>query len=540
MKNKKNLNEELNRISSLMGLNLLNEQPDPRKTLLKFFIKNIDGQKVSSTVDDIIPYIDNVENVGNISGNIDNLTDDQIKNILKNLNYEKYAEYLLKNNIFISEKLKTDTFNAWYERIVQNPQNYDKLTEAFRENYKTGWGTIGEDDLTPEMRVLLEKYADEFVTEFNGWLRAKNPDLSKKIISNTTKRLPNKELPQLVKTYLFRDLKSIGRIALGGLRRRTALEKQFDNHIENLIQKRLENPSANVENEVQKILDNLSAQAKDYKTDRKKFFDDFLKKLPRETRDTIKEDEFYSILMQRIKEGASTEEAANQTLKAWAGLFKWRSDPRGSLKRLANLIARETPTLVAETATNLQKRGIYPTAANHIAGVLTWNYVILPTLLALYNTAETVIVEIGQSLNDPTFKSVSDQPGGWWKVIFDFWLESAFTTQTGGFDIPGTYIDNIIALGYIVIKPESIGLPEELSGYDGYIFISYPSNKDEREKLIAANPKAKDMLRAAADEVYYYWGSPEYKVQKIEDEWKLWYPETNSWEPLPNSETLND
>ena len=100
MKNKKNLNEELNRISSLMGLNLLNEQPDPRKTLLKFFIKNIDGQKVSSTVDDIIPYIDNVDNVGNISGKIENLTDDQIKDILKNLNYEKYAEYLLKNNIF--------------------------------------------------------------------------------------------------------------------------------------------------------------------------------------------------------------------------------------------------------------------------------------------------------------------------------------------------------------------------------------------------------------------------------------------------------
>jgi hypothetical protein len=540
MKNKKNLNEELNRISSLMGLNLLNEQPDPRKTLLKFFIKNIDGQKVSSTVDDIIPYIDNVDNVGNISGKIDNLTDDQIKNILKNLNYEKYAEYLLKNNIFISEKLKTDTFNAWYERMVQNPENYNKLTEVFRDGYKTGWGTIGEDGLTPEMGVLLEKYADEFVTEFNGWLKTKDPDLYKKLIVNTGTELPKRESTKLIKTYLLRDVKSMFRIAVGGLKRREKLQKQLFKHIEDLTNKRLDNPSANVESEVQKILDNLSTQAKDYATDRKKMFEDFLSKQPRNVRNTIKEDEFYNILMQRINENASTEEGFWKALKNWAGLFKWKSDPTGSLRRIANLIVRQTPTLVSETATNLQKKGFYPTLANHIAGVLTWNYILLPLFVAFAKLSKTVLIEWGQSINNPDFVSVSEQPGGWWQVIVDFWRESVFTTQSGGFDIPGTYIDNIIALGYITIKPESIGLPTELSEYDGYIFISLPTNEDERKKLIANNPKAEELLKAAAGEVYYYWGEPQYKVEKQGDEWKLWYPDTKSWESLPNPETLND
>jgi hypothetical protein len=540
MKNKKNLNEELNRISSLMGLNLLNEQPDPRKTLLKFFIKNIDGQKVSSTVDDIIPYIDNVDNVGNISGKIDNLTDDQIKNILKNLNYEKYAEYLLKNNIFISEKLKTDTFNAWYERMVQNPENYNKLTEVFRDGYKTGWGTIGEDGLTPEMGVLLEKYADEFVTEFNGWLKTKDPDLYKKLIVNTGTELPKRESTKLIKTYLLRDVKSMFRIAVGGLKRREKLQKQLFKHIEDLTNKRLDNPSANVESEVQKILDNLSTQAKDYATDRKKMFEDFLSKQPRNVRNTIKEDEFYNILMQRINENASTEEGFWKALKNWAGLFKWKSDPTGSLRRIANLIVRQTPTLVSETATNLQKKGFYPTLANHIAGVLTWNYILLPLFVAFAKLSKTVFIEWGQSINNPDFVSVSEQPGGWWQVIVDFWRESVFTTQSGGFDIPGTYIDNIIALGYITIKPESIGLPTELLEYDGYIFISLPTNEDERKKLIANNPKAEELLKAAAGEVYYYWGEPQYKVEKQGDEWKLWYPDTKSWESLPNPETLND
>lgn len=540
MKNKKNLNEELNRISSLMGLNLLNEQPDPRKTLLKFFIKNIDGQKVSSTVDDIIPYIDNVDDVGNISGKIENLTDEQIENILKNLNYEKYAEYLLKNNIFISEKLKKDTFNAWYERMVQNPENYNKLTQVFRDGYKTGWGTIVEDDLTPEMGVLLEKYADEFVTEFNGWLKTKDPDLYKKLIVNTGTELPKRESTKLIKTYLFRDVKSMFRIAVGGLKRREKLQKQLFKHIEDLTKKRLDNPSANVESDVQKILDNLSAQAKDYATDRKKMFEDFLSKQPRDVRNTIKEDEFYNILTQRINENASTEEGFWKALKNWAGLFKWKSDPTGSLRRIANLIVRQTPTLVSETATNLQKKGFYPTLANHIAGVLTWNYILLPLFVAFAKLSKTVFIEWGQSFNNPDFVSVSEQPGGWWQVIGDFWLESVFTTQSGGFDIPGTYIDNIIALGFIVIKPESIGLPTELSEYDGYIFISLPTDEDERKKLIANNPKAEELLKAAADDVYYYWGRPEYKVEKQGDEWKLYYPETNSWESLPNPETLND
>jgi len=547
--NKKLINE-IDRINQLM---LINEQPAA--------IVNV-GKKLASTADDFIKKfiksdLDNVarQEVDAVATRVrrgalqslDELADDELRILLKHLDYKKLGTYLFENGLLISRNAIDTNTQRIIDALINSPNPAEKYKEILM-NLKSGarqdfFGTVP--GMGDELLPMADQFYDEWLNQIKNTLKTQQPDL----YNNISKSLVQKSvtaLSQKAKLFLddwaFRNIQTIRRVLTNSYKSQETLSKQFLTLADEMATAVSQGKSS--EYYTKKMADILTTMNKSFETDISKLVAQF-KNDPKYTKDIALEFErsgAYSSILKALSENKNARQALIEYASAWKNLL-WPFKNKESFldwgSRFTNMILQQSPYTFEETVKKLQTKGLGNVLAGRVASGIFAKWIALPILLGLGKTLVGIPLELLEWANN-SFGGEYQNPWGptgeegkkdWFEAI----ANNFKSTFPEGFEmvVPfGTFVDDIWnaliegneikAEDYVDSTREEIeDVENSLSNTTNNLIPQELSTYGEHIKVIDGK---------------LYWDQKPYMIEKIDNVWAVYFPaEGNSpeeWWPI--------
>lgn len=458
--NKKLINE-IDRINQLM---LINEQPAA--------IVNV-GKKLASTADDFIKKfiksdLDNVarQEVDAVATRVrrgalqslDELADDELRILLKHLDYKKLGTYLFENGLLISRNVIDTNTQRIIDALINSPNSAEKYKEILM-NLKSGarqdfFGTVP--GMGDELLPMADQFYDEWLNQIKNTLKTQQPDL----YNNISKSLVQKSvtaLSQKAKLFLddwaFRNIQTIRRVLTNSYKSQETLSKQFLTLADEMATAVSQGKSS--EYYTKKMADILTTMNKSFETDISKLVAQF-KNDPKYTKDIALEFErsgAYSSILKTLSENKNARQALIEYASAWKNLL-WPFNNKESFldwgSRFTNMILQQSPYTFEETVKKLQTKGLGNVLAGRVASGIFAKWIALPILLGLGKTLVGIPLELlewannrfGGKYQNPWGPTGEEGKKDWFEAI----ANNFKSTFPEGFEmvVPfGTFVDDI-------------------------------------------------------------------------------------------------
>lgn len=343
----KNLLFEINEIKRQMGL--LVESPIPTSLLSNLFKKFIKGSiddtfkkffpRVKSVADEtkIKNILNRIKSGGDNMGNtLRNLSTDELSLVLRSLNPTKAAKLMFDEGLLF----RTDAIDALIESDVKRYMNGESIADIiaiYRDNIPTVFGFFKKGNITD--KGFLE-ILDEYVSLYEKRLKSKLPKPSKTletIFKNTItyKRLIINTFKSKIKIgeeidSIVKELESA--ITSGNMNRVSKLSKKWSDYVSSIMPK--------------------------MRGTTKEIANTYYKKLPKNVKKSISEDDFYKEFMERASLSGKEIEAALKN--PWFKIVS--SAPKGSSKvakiflyPTKELAKRLGPIIVRNSVTKMEE-----------------------------------------------------------------------------------------------------------------------------------------------------------------------------------------
>lgn len=570
----KKLINEIKRINQLM---LINEQPTPLITV---------GRKLATTADDFIKKfiksdLDDVakQEVDAIATRVrrgalqslDELADDELRILLKHVDYSKMAKQLFDNGLLISR----NTIDTNTQRIIDaittsaDPvKKYKDLLLQLKNGASTNlWGTVP--DMADELLPMADEYYTLWLNQIKNSLKTQQPALYEKISKSLASKIGgtiSKATRTFIEDWGNRNLQTIRRVLTDSLKSQETLASEFLTAGDDMAKAISQGKSPDFYTKL--MADKLTAMNKALDTDIESIIKS-MKTDPKYTRDIAMEFErsdSYQAIVKAISEQPNARQALIDYATAWRNLL-WPFSSKQQFynwgARIFNMILQQSPYTFEETVKLLQNRGLYSMIKGRVASGVFTKWIAIPFLSVIGKTLLGIPMEGYERLNNAAGGEYENPWGptgengrkDWFEVIGKH-LEDSLPE---GFEIAvpfGTFIDEIyraIMIGN-TIKAEDyvdedvsnaireMSIPNELKDNtfyashikpyfkDGNIIYYWDSgSENSQENVVEKRPLTDSSGNPTGEEVWCVWDKVDTTANSA---WK-WYrlsdliPETN-------------
>lgn len=371
------MKEEVQKIKKLMGLSLISEQGGGVKTAKNFLEWLVSTRRFSTA---------ELERMSKTKfGTVANLTDDQAKLILKNLNLKKIGKFLA--DTLVSAPNKKKMFLTKIDQIKNGSTTITDVRKKFLESpyLSNVWNMATGGQSSAEVNNLILKLEKEFnnsiLKEFNS--------VASKIIEPTALKVFKNLEPDAVKA--FREI-----FLTNWWRKKETLEKQIE-----IILKRIEfktnqktpsggqNPEK-IHADVKELFNVMAAWKKSAGQDVKVLVDKYIKNnpnIPFGVRNNILQKGYIKQFMDKADEDIADVfwDTMSQKGLAYVKLFKfWDFWPW--IKRVINFITWKTPQTYSEIFSTALRNGKFTTITEKFLALAWIHNFAIPALVAAVQT----------------------------------------------------------------------------------------------------------------------------------------------------------
>ena len=462
------VNEQLGRIATIMGVEpkVINESASILKFMsdkgqnLVSFLKKGGSKEIGERV------------LNKLKNDVDSLTDDELKLIMKLLDYEKMARALFRGG---PSKLRiVDAFDRTYSTAISqfedkvgevvrqakqlNPNlteseiariTKDTLTEEYQRRIDT-WGkglNVNPDtksaffgtvlNVTEDITPLASEFLDLMETDFIRYFKETKPDLYK-FLTPSSMKVAEKVLKETISTITPKNVETIRRFFARFVDDNDKLQKEFI-EVANEMAK-VQSAGDNTDYYVKKLSDILRVASSRWKKDMENLYEEvYSKRIPDKVKRKLSKDEIISDIVKELKNDKNLGILGpfKKMVRGWRELLpgklggKNRTAPFWS--RWVQFVLKSVPVTFEEIVTTLTQRGVTLTVAQMAAGGFIAKYTIGPFIAGLIRTLGYVGMEINQKLSELTG----------WEVG---WYEGApWENEQGGFQ---GWVSSIISEGF--------------------------------------------------------------------------------------------
>lgn len=481
--NTKLIKEELQRIANLMGVTqiVINESA----TLLKLIMKGGAGIEKILTKDGLKKVPKDV--LSKAKSNFDNLTREELKIILKNLDYKNIAKEIYKDgqnplavtrafdtsftNLHIDIKNSIDKAVKEYktktsdytpgdiEKVSTEALNrrYDGILKSFETNImpnnegKAFFNTVNDADYD-ELRELGEEFFLLMKADFNTYIQKVDPQLFVNIGQKAKKRKLTTR--QAIDKYTPKNLATIRRTVARIAKDNDELQKEFIEVAEKWGKVLMVGGKGDYY--TRKLTDIIGIAGSRNDKSIENLYDYVLRdKIENVARMEISKKQIFQKVIDELKtvEEETLADPIVRSLKQWGELIpfysKFTKDKRSAnfWTRWFAFVLKGTPDTFEEIVLTLRKRGVKETLARKVAAAYIAKFTFGPFIFGFFKTLYNISLEASQAVGfgeGVPGVDIKDGFVSWSKAFMEDSLSTLFSTLSWSSLFPFTSYVNLI------------------------------------------------------------------------------------------------